>query len=167
MQRTADQLPGVTELTETRVLLEFPVEGGNFPAAGEAASKVKKTLQKLGIDSNLTRRVSIATYEAEMNIVIHADYGKITLQVDPDGIWIRAEDRGKGIPDISQAMIEGFSTAPERVREMGFGAGMGLPNIKKCADLLEISSKLNIGTTVAMGFYYPTAKRESGQSKPN
>ena len=115
----------------------------------------------------MTRRVSIATYEAEMNIVIHADYGKITLQVDPDGIWIRAEDRGKGIPDISQAMIEGFSTAPERVREMGFGAGMGLPNIKKCADLLEISSKLNIGTTVAMGFYYPTAKRESGQSKPN
>lgn len=143
------------------------MEGGNFSAAGEAASKVKKTLQKLGIDSHLTRRVSIATYEAEMNIVIHADYGKITLQVDAGGIWVRAEDRGKGIPDIDQAMSEGFSTAPERVREMGFGAGMGLPNIKKCADQLEINTKLNFGTTVNMGFSYPTAKRENGQPKPN
>ena len=154
-------------MTEPRVLLEFPVEGGNFPAAGEAASKVKKTLQKLGIDSQLTRRVSIATYEAEMNIVIHADYGKIILQVDAGGIWVRAEDRGKGIPDINQAMLEGFSTAPERVREMGFGAGMGLPNMKKCADQLEITTKLNFGTTVAMKFKYPTAKIENGQPKPN
>jgi len=147
-------------LTETRVLLEFPVEGGNFSAAGEAASKVKKTLQKLGIDSQLTRRVSIATYEAEMNIVIHADYGKIVLQVDPGGIWVRAEDRGKGIPDINRAMLEGFSTASERAREMGFGAGMGLPNIKKCADQLEIKTKLNVGTTLAMGFHYPTKSKE-------
>ncbi|NLY90771.1 MAG: anti-sigma regulatory factor [Firmicutes bacterium] len=146
-------------MAETRVLLEFPVEGGNFPAAGEAASKVKKTLQKLGIDSDLTRRVSIATYEAEMNIVIHAEYGKITLQVDAEGIWVRAEDRGKGIPDIDQAMLEGFSTAPERIREMGFGAGMGLPNIKKCADQLEIKTKLNVGTTVDMGFYYPAKSK--------
>ena len=139
---------------ETRVLLEIPVAGGNFPAAGEAASKVKKTLQELG-DSNLTRRVSIATYEAEMNIVIHADYGKIILQVDAGGILVQAEDRGKGIPDLDQAMTEGFSTASERVREMGFGAGMGLPNMKKCADELVIETELKIGTSVTMKFTYP------------
>ena len=143
-------------MTETRILLELPVAGDNFPAAGEAASKVKKTLQKLGIDSSLTRRVSIATYEAEMNIVIHADYGKIILQVDAGGILVRAEDHGQGIPDLEQAMTEGFSTASERIREMGFGAGMGLPNIKKCADHLEIQSEPKIGTCVTMKFNYST-----------
>jgi len=144
-------------LTEPRVLLEIPVEGNNFTTAGEAASRVKQTLQKLGIDSNLVRRVAIATYEAEMNIVIHADYGKIILQVDAEGITVQAEDRGKGIPDLEQAMTAGFSTASERARALGFGAGMGLPNMKKCSDQLEIDSKVNVGTIVVMKFKYPTA----------
>lgn len=141
-------------MTKSRIYLEIPVEGNNFAVAGEAASRVKKTLQKLGIDAALIRRIAIATYEAEMNIVIHADYGKIILQVDAGGVTVQAEDHGKGIPDLKQAMTEGFSTAPERVRKMGFGAGMGLPNIKKCADHLEIDTKVNVGTKVFMRFNY-------------
>ncbi|NLW60327.1 MAG: anti-sigma regulatory factor [Firmicutes bacterium] len=144
-------------MTEPHVRLEIPVEGNNFTAAGEAASRVKKTLQKLGIDSTLIRRVAIATYEAEMNIVIHADAGKIVLQVDADGITVLAEDRGKGIPDLEKAMTAGFSTASDRVRAMGFGAGMGLPNIKKCTDYLAIDTEVNIGTKVVMKFNYPAA----------
>ncbi|NLC52380.1 MAG: anti-sigma regulatory factor [Firmicutes bacterium] len=143
-------------MTEPRVLLEIPVEGNNFAAAGEAASRVKKTLQKLGVDSTLIRRVSIATYEAEMNIVIHADYGKIVLQVDAKGVTVQAKDHGRGIPDLNKAMTVGFSTASERVRAMGFGAGMGLPNIKKCTDQLEIETKVNVGTKVVMKFKYPS-----------
>ncbi len=137
-----------------RIVMEISVEGGNFPAAGEAASKVKKTLRQLGINSDLIRRVSIATYEAEMNIVIHAYRGKIILQVDEEEIRVIAEDIGKGIPDLNLAMMEGFSTASEKVREMGFGAGMGLPNIKKCTDELKIKTEINTGTTVLMSFNY-------------
>jgi len=143
-------------VSQPRVLLEIPVEGNNFTTAGEAASRVKRTLQKLGIDSALIRRVSIATYEAEMNIVIHAEYGKIVLQVDAGGVTVLAEDRGKGIPDLNQAMTAGFSTASDRARAMGFGAGMGLPNIKKCTDQLEIDTQVNVGTKVVMKFTYPT-----------
>jgi len=134
------------------MILEIPVESYNFSAAGEAASRVKKTLQRLGIDSQLIRRVAIATYEAEMNIVIHSDGGKIILQVDEEEIKVQAIDQGKGIADLELAMKEGYSTAPDEVREMGFGAGMGLPNMKKCADRLEIKSVVNEGTTVVMGF---------------
>lgn len=141
-------------MNEVGMTMEIPVEGNNFPAAGEAAGKIKKTLLRLGIDSQLIRRVAIATYEAEMNIVIHSDYGKIVLQVDEEEIRVRAEDRGNGIPDLELAMRKGYSTASEEVREMGFGAGMGLPNIKKCADRLEIKTEVNKGTTVLMSFKY-------------
>ena len=137
-----------------RMVLTFPVEGNNFPAAGEAASKIKKTLQQLGVKPELIRRISIATYEAEMNIVIHAEKGKITLQVGEERITVKAEDSGKGIPDLHLAMREGFSTASENIRELGFGAGMGLPNIKKCADQLQIDSQVNTGTLLVMDFIY-------------
>lgn len=140
-------------MTAPRMSLHFPVAGGDFVAAGEAASKIKKTLRQLGIDAAVIRRVSIASYEAEMNIVLHARRGRLTLQVEEDEVRVIAEDEGPGIEDIEQAMEEGFSTASDLAREMGFGAGMGLPNMKKCTDKIGIESKKNLGTRVVMRFF--------------
>lgn len=134
------------------MVLHFPVEGGNYSAAGEAASKIKKILKQLGVNSDLIRRISIASYEAEMNIVIHAYHGELILQVDEEGIIITAKDEGPGIPDVELAMQEGYSTAPDLAREMGFGAGMGLSNMKKCSDKMIIDTKVNVGTTVTLHF---------------
>jgi len=136
----------------SRMSLYFPVAGGDFAAAGEAASKIKKALRQLGIDTAVIRRVSIASYEAEMNIVLHARRGRLTLQVEEDEVRVIAEDEGPGIEDIAQAMEEGFSTASDLAREMGFGAGMGLPNMKKCTDEIGIDSEKNRGTKVVMCF---------------
>jgi len=126
--------------------MEFEVKGMDFKSAGEASAKIKKALQLVGMEIDTVRRAVIVAYEAEMNIVIHARQGTLTAKVHPDRVEIEAKDEGPGIPDIELAFQEGYSTAPEHVREMGFGAGMGLPNIKKFSNELEINSELDIGT---------------------
>lgn len=130
--------------------LQFKVEGGDFSRAGYASSSIKKTLKQLGVDPAVTKKVVIALYEAEVNIVAHAYRGIITADIDKDGIKIVLADEGPGIPDISKAMEKGFSTASPKVREMGFGAGMGLPNMKDNTDSLNIESVVGKGTTVTM-----------------
>ncbi len=130
---------------------EFRVEGGDFIHAGEVSSKIKKILKEIGVSQEVIRRTAIATYEAEMNVVCHASRGKFRLAIAPDRLFIVVQDEGKGIEDIDLAMQEGFSTASEEVREMGFGAGMGLPNIKKNMDDLNVTSEVGKGTRVEMG----------------
>lgn len=130
----------------------FKVEGGDFGVAGSISTKIKRILQQIGARPNAIRKASVATYEAEMNIFIHADCGEITLTANPQEIGIRCEDKGPGIPDIQLAMQPGYSTANETAREMGFGAGMGLPNMDRCADTMKIESKVGEGTTVTMVF---------------
>ena len=130
------------------IKLHFAVEQGDFVRAGEASSKIKKVLSQLGFPSSLIRRAAIAAYEAEMNIVIHSWGGELETEIGPDHVIIVARDRGPGIPDIALAMEEGYSTAPDKVREMGFGAGMGLPNIKNCATEFNIESGEGRGTVL-------------------
>jgi anti-sigma regulatory factor (Ser/Thr protein kinase) len=131
----------------------FNVEKDDFDRAGEASSSIKKILRQLGIDAAIIRRVAISTYEAEINIVIHSLGGIINLEIDGNSIKITAKDRGPGIADIELAMQVGYSTATDKVREMGFGAGMGLPNMEKCADKFEVESVVGIGTTITMLMY--------------
>ena len=128
----------------------FKVEGGDFTLAGYVSSQVKKALKQININPSVVRRVVVALYEAEVNIVAHAYRGDITVDLEPDLIHIRLQDEGPGIPDIGQAMQKGFSTASQKVREMGFGAGMGLPNISENVDTLDISSEVGKGTTLDM-----------------
>ncbi len=128
--------------------VSFNIKGKDFNAAGEASSKIKSILQQLGIRSDICRRAAIVAYEAEMNVVIHADKGVITLEVHPDHIALEIIDEGPGIPDLEAVMVEGFSTAPDYIREMGFGAGMGLPNIKRSSDEFNIDSEVNRGVTL-------------------
>ena len=135
------------------LVLEYEIMQNDFTRAGEASSNVKKVLTQLGIDSKTIRRVAIATYEAEMNIVIHSYGGKIIVTIFPEEIEILALDIGPGIKNIDLAMKEGYSTAPNRVRELGFGAGMGLPNMKKCSDVFKISSSEGKETEVFMKIY--------------
>ena len=133
----------------------YRVVGKDFRRAGEVSSKLKKTLSRLGIPPNIIRRVSIATYEAEMNIVIYTEGGEIVAEVQPDRVRVDALDKGPGIANIEEAMKPGFSTAPEWVREMGFGAGMGLPNIKASTDKLSIDSTLGVGTYLSFIIDFP------------
>ena len=130
------------------MLLEYKVEGGDFTQAGYASSQIKKTLKLLNVDPGVIKRVVIALYEAEVNIVAHAYRGIIYAQIEGSGIKLRLEDEGPGIPDIERAMTPGFSTASQQVREMGFGAGMGLPNISDNADNFKIESSVGKGTTL-------------------
>ena len=136
------------------ILLEqvFPVEAGAYATAGEASTTIKRKLKQLGIDSNVLRRVSVASYEVELNLVIHSMGGTLTLQVDPEMVTLISKDVGPGIPDIDKAMTEGFSTANEEARTLGFGAGMGLPNMKRNATTFDIQSQVGVGTTIMMGF---------------
>jgi serine/threonine-protein kinase RsbT len=127
---------------------EFEVEGGNFSKAGTASSEIKKVLNQLNVDYRIIKRVVVSLYEAEVNIVAHADKGKIIADINTERIKLNLDDEGPGIPDIEKAMEAGFSTASAKVREMGFGAGMGLPNIKKNADELRIESEVGKGTNV-------------------
>lgn len=136
------------------LLLDFTIERGNFLSAGDASSKIKKVLQSIGLENALIRKISIATYEAEMNLVIHSVGGTISAFIDRDKVKIKVEDKGPGIEDIDLAMTEGFSTATNEIREMGFGAGMGLPNIKKCSDDFHIDSTIDVGTKISMVFNY-------------
>ena len=130
--------------------LTYPVDGSNFAVAGDASMKLKKELQSLGFDPKTIRRTSICMYEGEINMVIHAGGGEVEVLVSPEQIEIFLRDEGPGIPDIPLAMKAGYSTAPEDVRNSGFGAGMGLPNMKKNADFMEIESTVGVGTTVHM-----------------
>jgi anti-sigma regulatory factor (Ser/Thr protein kinase) len=137
-----------SESCTPQITLDFPIGEKDFFMAGESASKVKKTLQQLGLRQDIIRRVAIIIYEAAMNVAIHASHGQLIVHVDPEAISVQTEDVGAGIPDIDLAMKEGYSTAPYEIREMGFGAGMGLPNIKQCSDELSIESKVGEGTTL-------------------
>jgi len=128
--------------------LDYKVEGGDFARAGWASSQVKKVLKQLGVDQNIVKRVVVALYEAEVNIVAHAYRGEIGVDIDAEKIVMRLEDEGPGIPDVSLAMQRGYSTATPQVREMGFGAGMGLPNINTNADIFNIETRVGVGTTL-------------------
>lgn len=130
--------------------LSYEVEGGDLTQAGEASSKMKQTLKQLGFPPDVIRRASVCMYEGEINMVIHADGGTAVIDVDLDAITITLTDRGPGIPDIQQAMEPGWSTAGETARDLGFGAGMGLPNMKKYSDTMDVQSTVGVGTTVTM-----------------
>lgn len=130
--------------------MEFDVAGNNFISAGSATNAVKDALRNLGIPNQDVRRIAIAMYEAEINMVIHACGGKAIVDVYADRVEVILEDHGKGIPDIEQAMQPGFSTASEAIRNLGFGAGMGLPNIKKYTDEFLIDSEVGVGTTIRL-----------------
>ena len=130
--------------------LNYEVDGGDLIQAGEASSKMKMTLKKLGLPPEVIRRDSICMYEGEINMVIHADGGEVEVDVGMDTITIRLTDHGPGIPDVDQAMEEGFSTAGDVARDLGFGAGMGLPNMKRCSDDMQIDTQVGVGTTVTM-----------------
>ncbi|HIR60098.1 MAG TPA: ATP-binding protein [Candidatus Faecivivens stercoravium] len=131
----------------------YEVDGSDFTRAGEASSNVKKKLRALGVPSDVIRKVSIALYEGEINMVIHANGGVIDVEMSPDRITMVLKDTGKGIPDIDKAMQAGYSTAADEVRSLGFGAGMGLPNMKKNTDEMRIESTVGVGTTVYMTVY--------------
>ncbi|PKM66307.1 MAG: anti-sigma regulatory factor [Firmicutes bacterium HGW-Firmicutes-2] len=128
--------------------LHFDVEGGEFISAGVASSKVKKVLKQLAIQPEIIRKISVAMYEAEINMVIHAHGGVIDAEIMPDHVHVVLKDEGPGIENIELAMKAGYSTASRLAREMGFGAGMGLANMKRYADILQIESEPGKGTTV-------------------
>ena len=128
----------------------FDIDGEDFSSAGEASVQVKKKLRQLGFPSDVIRRCSIAMYEGEINMVIHANGGTADVAVYPDKIVMVLEDHGPGIPNVELAMQEGYSTASERIHNMGFGAGMGLPNMKRYTDSLEIETQVGVGTKLTM-----------------
>ncbi len=132
------------------LIFRFDVLGNDFTSAGQASVQVKKNLRQLGLDSEIIRRVSIAMYEGEINMVIHAGGGTAEVIVAEDHIEIVLQDTGPGIKDIEQAMQAGYSTASDTIRSLGFGAGMGLPNMKKNTDSMEITSTLGVGTRIVM-----------------
>ncbi len=146
---------GPAEEEAQKILLshEFYVEGNDFANAGMASTEIKSVLKKIGFDPKLVRRVAISTYEGEMNVVMHAERAKVFLTVTPEVIEVVIDDDGKGIPDVDLAMQRGYTTATEEMRAMGFGSGMGLPNIKKNSDELEIESKVGKGTTLKMKYF--------------
>lgn len=130
--------------------LHYEVSGTDFTCAGEASGKIKKNLKELGFPTSIVRNVAIAVYEGEINMVIHGGGGVIDVEISPECISIVLADQGPGIPDVSLAMQEGYSTAPENVRQLGFGAGMGLPNIKKYTDKMIIETEVGKGTTIRL-----------------
>ena len=130
----------------------YPVAAGAYETAGEASASIKRKLKQLGIDSGVLRRISVASYEVELKLVIHSMGGTLTLAVDPEQITLISKDVGPGIPDITRAMTEGYSTANEEARSLGFGAGMGLPNMKRNASSFDIQSQPGVGTSIVMGF---------------
>ena len=134
------------------IKFSFNINGSDFTSAGKASVQVKKLLRQLSFDSDTIRRVSVAMYEGEINMVIHANGGQADVIVADDYIEVVLSDSGPGIPDIDLAMQEGYSTAKDNIRSLGFGAGMGLPNMKRYSDELSISSEVGVGTTVTMKF---------------
>jgi anti-sigma regulatory factor (Ser/Thr protein kinase) len=130
----------------------YDVDGNNFTSAGEASVQVKRTLRQMGYHPDLIRRISVAMYEGEINMVIHAKGGDADVYIEPDCITVILKDVGPGIKDVNLAMQEGYSTAPDNIRSLGFGAGMGLPNMKRYSDELKIDSVVGVGTTIEMKF---------------
>jgi CBS domain-containing protein/anti-sigma regulatory factor (Ser/Thr protein kinase) len=142
----------------TSLILRYRVEARDFSRGGVASSKIKRAIERLGGSPPMARRVGVAAYEAEMNLIIHTDHGgEVVVEVQPDQVHIMATDTGPGIPDIEQAMRPGFSTAPEWIREMGFGAGMGLLNVRNCADEFRLESTVGVGTCLETWFRIPPA----------
>lgn len=137
-----------------KLIFNYQISGDDFTRAGEASSDVKNKLKVMGIDNNVIRKVAIAMYEGEINMVIHANGGNITVEIGPDNIRMILADTGPGIIDIDKAMEQGYSTAPEEVRALGFGAGMGLPNMKKYSDYMDIDTTIGVGTTVTMDIHF-------------
>ena len=133
-----------------QLIFTYIIDGNDFTRAGEASSSVKNKLKMLGVSSEAIRKTAIAMYEGEINMVIHADGGTITVTISDTDITMILADKGPGIPDIDQAMQEGFSTAREEVRSLGFGAGMGLPNMKRYSDEMHIDTGIGQGTTITM-----------------
>lgn len=131
---------------------EYPVASQDYTRAGEASADIKRRLKQLGVSSMVLRRVAVASYEVELNLVIHSCGGVLTLEVEPDRVRLVSRDVGPGIPDVELAMREGYSTANEEARSLGFGAGMGLPNMKRNADQFAIESAVGVGTTIEMSF---------------
>jgi anti-sigma regulatory factor (Ser/Thr protein kinase) len=136
-------------MSET-ITLHYVVPGDDFTRAGEASADLKSRLKKLGIDPTAVRKVAIALYEGEINLAIHAHGGEIDVEIFDDHVDMTLTDHGPGIADIALAMSEGYSTAPDEVRSLGFGAGMGLPNMKKYSDAFDIQSALGVGTVIKM-----------------
>ena len=132
------------------LIFRFDVDGDDFTSAGQASVQVKKNLRQLGVGADIIRRVSVAMYEGEINMVIHAGGGVATVKVCENYIEIILEDSGPGIKDIELAMQEGYSTAPDQIRSLGFGAGMGLPNMKRYTDFMQIDSEVGVGTRITM-----------------
>ena len=130
--------------------LHYDVSGTDFTCAGEASSKIKRNLKELGFPTSVIRNVAIAVYEGEINLVIHGGGGVIDVEITPECISIVLADQGPGIPDVALAMQEGYSTAPDNVRQLGFGAGMGLPNIKKYTDEMIIETEVGKSTTIKL-----------------
>lgn len=131
----------------------YEVHAGEFQTAGDASASIKRKLKQIGIDSAVLRRIAVASYEAELNLIIHSHGGELTLEITPGAIILVSRDVGPGIADISKAMQEGFSTASEEARDLGFGAGMGLPNMKRNADGFSIESEVGVGTCIQMEFH--------------
>jgi CBS domain-containing protein/anti-sigma regulatory factor (Ser/Thr protein kinase) len=146
---------------DTALVFGYYVVGKDFNAAGTASSNLKTTLYRLGISPSVIRRVAVASYEAEMNLVIYTAGGEIVAEVRPDRVRIEVIDNGPGIPDIELAMQPGYSTAPEWVREMGFGAGMGLVNIKSCSDVMRLDSTVGVGTHLEIIIYIDKEKSQA------
>lgn len=137
-----------------KIVREFGIPADDFVAAGEASSSVRKILNQMGVEPAVVKRTSVAMYEAEINAVIHGQGGIAYIEIDSEKIYIRIVDHGPGIADVNLAMQEGWSTAPDSIREMGFGAGMGLPNIKKHSDIFVLESTLGEGTTAHITVYF-------------
>ena len=131
----------------------YPVAAGDMVAAGDVSARIKRKMKQIGISPAVVRRVSVGTYEAEINLVIHSLGGRIDFTIDPENVIIRVVDQGPGIADLEKAMTEGWSTASNEVRNMGFGAGMGLPNMKRNADDFSIESTVGVGTDITMIFH--------------
>lgn len=132
------------------IRLTYEISPDDFTRAGEASSDVKRKLKQMGVSPEAVRKVAIAMYEGEINMVIHAKGGQILVTITPQEIEMVLDDVGPGIPDVSLAMQEGYSTAPDEIRSLGFGAGMGLPNMKKYSDEMEIDTRLGVGTKITM-----------------
>lgn len=132
------------------ITLKYPISPDDFTRAGEASSDVKSKLKQMGVSPETIRKVAIAMYEGEINMVIHAKGGNITVEISPEKIKMMLADRGPGISNVDLAMQAGWSTAPDEIRSLGFGAGMGLPNMKKYTDEMEIETELGVGTTITM-----------------
>ena len=139
-------------MADVSILETFDVERGAFETAGEASATIKRTLKRLGVDAGILRRVAVATYEVELNLIIHSLGGRLELAVDENWVRVTSSDRGPGIPDIDKAMTEGDSTGPADVRTVGFGGGRGLRNMKRNADDFSVACEVGVGTTLCMGF---------------